>query len=84
MKRQNTPNAYLMGQALRKHVALAAAAEAFTQLVSKQLALSGRGFDRLLRVARTIADLEMVHTLANGSSVTDAHLAEAVSYRENS
>jgi magnesium chelatase family protein len=83
MKRQNTPNAYLMGQALRKHVALTSAAESFAQLVSKQLALSGRGFDRLLRVARTIADLEVVMT-SNGSSVTDAHLAEAVSYRDNS
>jgi magnesium chelatase family protein len=84
LKRQNTPNAYLMGQALRKHVALSPSAEAFAQLVSKQLALSGRGFDRLLRVARTIADLEIISTPANGSSVTDAHLAEAVSYRENS
>jgi magnesium chelatase family protein len=83
MKRQNTSNAYLIGQALRKHVALTAAAESFTQLVSKQLALSGRGFDRLLRVARTIADLEMV-TSSNGNAVTDAHLAEAVSYREKS
>ncbi|MGL4611087.1 MAG: YifB family Mg chelatase-like AAA ATPase [Trueperaceae bacterium] len=85
LKRQGVPNAHLMGQALRKHVALTPAGEAFTQLVVKQLALSGRGFDRLLRVARTIADLELLTSDgSNSESVTDAHLAEAVSYREGS
>lgn len=74
--RQGVANAQLAGQALRRHAQLSAASEAFMKLVVKQLALSGRGFDRLLRVARTIADL------TGEAEIREAHLAEAVSYRE--
>jgi len=74
--RQGVANAHLAGQALRQHARLSAASEAFMKMVVKQLALSGRGFDRLLRVARTIADL------AGEEEIREAHLAEAVSYRE--
>lgn len=74
-KRQGTANAYLSGQLLRKHALLTSAAENLTQAVIKQLGLSGRGFDRLLRLARTIADLsEQQH-------ISETHIAEAVSYR---
>ena len=73
--RQGVPNAELGGQALREHAALTGGAAAFAQAVAKQLALSGRGFDRLLRVARTVADL------AGDAALSEAHLAEAVSYR---
>lgn len=48
---------------------------AFAQTLAKQLGLSGRGFDRLLRVARTVADL------AGASQLEEAHLAEAAAYR---
>ena len=78
IERQNMPNAYLLGQALRKHTNLSGTAEQFTKQMVVQLNLSGRGFDRLLRVARTIADLEGA---AKDSNVTESHLAEAVSYR---
>ena len=74
--RQGVANAQLAGQALRQHARLSAASEGFMKLVVKQLALSGRGFDRLLRVARTIADL------SGEEEISEAHLAEAVSYRE--
>jgi magnesium chelatase family protein len=43
---------------------------------ARQMNLSGRGFDRILRVARTIADL------AGAGAITEAHLAEAVSFRQ--
>jgi magnesium chelatase family protein len=75
-ERQGSPNAYLAGQALRQHIALSPAAETLTQAVIKKMGLSGRGFDRLLRVSRTIADL------ANEAAVTESHVAEAVSYRQ--
>ena len=37
--------------------------------------LSARGYHRILRVARTIADLE------NSESIKSSHLAEALSFR---
>lgn len=75
LTRQGVPNAELGGQALREHAALAGSSATFAQAVAQRLALSGRGFDRLLRVARTVADL-------NGSkALNEGHLAEAVSYR---
>lgn len=76
MARQGMANAFLTGQALQQHIALSPAAETLTQAVAKKMSLSGRGFDRLLRVARTIADLSAT------AMVSDSHIAEAVSYRE--
>lgn len=76
VQRQGMANAYLAGQALRKHIRLSNSAEALTQSVIKKLGLSGRGFDRLLRVARTLADL------SGEALVSETHVAEAVSYRE--
>ena len=73
--RQGTANAHLQGKALRAHAALETGPETFIRAAAKQLNLSGRGFDRVLRVARTIADL------AGAEKITEAHLAEAVSYR---
>jgi magnesium chelatase family protein len=73
--RQGVPNAELSGQALREHAALAGSAATFAQAVARQLALSGRGFDRLLRVARSVADL------AGDARLSETHLAEAAGYR---
>jgi magnesium chelatase family protein len=42
---------------------------------SERLSLSARGFHRVLKLARTIADLDGAHT------VSRSHLAEALSYR---
>lgn len=75
LERQGCANGDLMGQALRQHSQLSPAAEALTRSVVKQLALTGRGYDRLLRVARTIADIE------TETHINERHIAEAVSYR---
>ena len=75
LERQGTPNANLAGKALREHAHLEAGPEAFARAAAKQLNLSGRGYDRVLRVARTIADL------AQSAAIAESHLAEAVSYR---
>jgi magnesium chelatase family protein len=44
---------------------------------SDRLQLSARGFHRLLKIARTIADLDGVETVAS------VHMAEALSYRSD-
>ncbi len=74
--RQGVANNQLSGQALEEHATLESNTETFARSVVKQLALSGRGFDRLRKVSRTIADL------AGEKTISEAHIAEAVSYRE--
>ena len=53
-------------------------ARAFLKLATNQLSLSARAFHRILKVARTIADL------AGAETLTSAHVAEAVQYRQRS
>ena len=68
-------NAHLPGPAIRRQARLDAAAEDLLARAVDTLALTGRGFDRALKVARTVADL-------GGSATVGAdHLAEALSYR---
>jgi magnesium chelatase family protein len=74
--RQGSANAHLVGKALRQHAKLELGPENFMRAAAKQLNLSGRGFDRVLRVARTIADLAGIET------ILETHIAEAVSYRQ--
>jgi len=68
-------NARLHGRSLRSRVVLEPAARALLAKALERLALSARGHDRVLRVARTIADL-------HGADRIDApHLGEALHYR---
>ena len=65
-----------MGPAqIERHCALDEAGKAVLRLAIHDLNLSARAYHRLLRVARTIADLEGVEEI--GSS----HITEAVQYR---
>jgi magnesium chelatase family protein len=73
--RQGTSNAALAGRKLREHCALGADAEAIFSRAIDRMGLSGRAHDRILRVARTVADL------SGEASIEAEHLAEALNYR---
>ncbi len=70
-------NAQLSTKQMKEHCKLGQEEISFLKLASERLSLTARGYDRVLRVARTIADL------AGSEMITSAHLAEAVQYREN-
>jgi len=73
--RQGKPNAWLGPRETEKHCACdAAAAELLRQAIAR-LSLSARAYHRVLRVARTIADI------AGDAGVGSAHVAEAIQYR---
>jgi magnesium chelatase family protein len=57
---------------LRKHYELDAAANRMLELVTDRLGLSARSFMRILKVARTIADLE------GSEYIRQQHLSEAI------
>ena len=68
-------NAALSGRELERHCALDAGGHALMEAAMDRLGLSARACTRILRVARTIADLE------GADAIGEAHLAEAVSLR---
>lgn len=68
-------NAQLSGSLLREHCALDSPGKKLLETAMDKLRLSARAHDRLLKLARTIADLESV------SAVGVQHVAEAVQYR---
>ncbi|NCY25135.1 MAG: ATP-binding protein, partial [Alphaproteobacteria bacterium] len=69
-------NAELSGQLLHELVQPDEKGRALLEQATEKLRLSMRGYTRVLRVARTIADLE------GSAQVSAAHVAEAVSYRQ--
>src|ERR687897_628688 len=68
-------NAQLPGPLARRHMKVAPAAEELLANAVETHSLSGRGFDRALKVGRTIADL------AGAERVNADHLVEALAYR---
>jgi magnesium chelatase family protein len=70
-----TANARMPVSQLKKFCALDAALGDLLQHAMEQLALSARAYDRILKVARTIADL------AGAEQIAQPHLLEAIQYR---
>jgi len=70
-----TTNGRMSSRDLRKHSKIDDAGERILRQAVSELGLSARAHDKVLRVARTIADL------AGQTNITATHLAEAISYR---
>ena len=68
-------NADMRPADVRKYCRLDEAGNALIRTAMTQLQLSARAFHRVLKLARTIADL------AGSESIQPAHLAEAIQYR---
>jgi magnesium chelatase family protein len=68
-------NAELDGEALETHATPDEAGRKLLMQAAEAMRLSARGYTRILRVARTIADL------AGAATVSRIHVAEALGYR---
>jgi magnesium chelatase family protein len=75
LKRQDRSNATLGTREVDRHCAPDAHGATLLKQAISRLGLSARGYHRVLKVARTIADL------TGASAVAAAHVAEAIQYR---
>ena len=76
LRRQGSVNARLEGKTLETHAILDAAGQHLLNQAVSRLGLSARAYHRLLRVARSIADL------AGNELISAAHIAEAIQFRQ--
>lgn len=75
LQRQQKPNCFLSNKEIEKYCKLSKADEALLSQVMEKFRLSARAYHRILKVARTIADL------AESEQIQTIHISEAVSYR---
>ena len=77
MREENTIfcNAQLDAAGVHRYCEMDESASALLKTAYERLGLSARGYDRILRVARTIADLE------ESERIGAAHIAEAIQLR---
>jgi len=68
-------NGDMTARHIRRHCELDAPSRSMLERALTDLGLSARAYDRILKVARTIADLEQI------ASITSRHIAEAIQYR---
>jgi len=75
LERQGRPNAALAAREMDRYCSPDAAGATVLKQAISRLGLSARAYHRVLKVARTIADL------AEAPNIASAHVAEAVQYR---
>ncbi len=75
LDRQGKANAQLVESEIAEHCALDAAAKALLGTAMTRLAWSGRAVHRVLKLARTVADLQ------GSKRIASAHIAECIQYR---
>ncbi len=68
-------NAYMRPRNLKKHCALSESVRMFLSGAIDQLGLSARAFDRIVKLARTIADME------ESDEIQVPYVAEAIDHR---
>lgn len=68
-------NAQMNSKLLRKYCRIDSGGQSLLKNAMEKLGLSARAYDRILKVSRTIADLE------NSANIEAYHLAEAIQYR---
>jgi magnesium chelatase family protein len=68
-------NAQMSSKQLRKYCEIDAAGQSLLKNAMEKLGLSARAYDRILKVSRTIADLDQ------SDNIKPNHLAEAIQYR---
>ncbi|MFT5217676.1 MAG: magnesium chelatase family protein, partial [Glaciecola sp.] len=68
-------NALMSAKQLRQVCQISEASSSLLDRAMEKLNLSARAYDRILKVSRTIADLE------NSSDIEPSHVAEAIQYR---
>ncbi len=74
-KRKIYCNAHLGSKHIRKYCSIDDQSQSLLKTAIERFGLSARAYDKVLKVARTIADLE------NSENIKVQHIAEAIQYR---
>lgn len=75
-RRSDKYNSSLSGREINEHAPITAEAQSLLTIATEQLQLSARGYFKIIRLSRTIADME------RAPDITASHLAEALQYRD--